>query len=130
MSVINRIFSALSLVIVFIFSSPPLLSAAEPQIISIKLGSYYIKPDKIVVKVDQSVTLNIVNEATFIPHNLTVKAHEAGMDFKVDVSAGKNASVTFTPTKMGTYEMTCTKKPFFGKSHEEKGMHGTIEVVP
>jgi plastocyanin len=130
MPVINRLFAVFPLVIMFILSSSPLLCADEPQIINVKLGSYYIKPDKIVVKVGQSVTLNIVNEATFIPHNLVVEAREAGIDVKVDVSAGKSASVTFTPTKTGTYEMMCNKKPFFGKTHKERGMHGTIDVVP
>ncbi len=130
MPVINRLYTVFSLVIVFIFLSLPLLCESESQVISVKLGSYYIKPDKIVVKVGQSVTLNIVNEATFIPHNLAVEARDAGIDFKADVSAGKSASVTFTPAKTGTYEMMCTQKPPFGKSHKEKGMHGTIDVVP
>ena len=103
--------------------------AAEPQAIEVKLGGYYIKPEKITVKRDQPVTLNLVNEATLIPHNLVIKAPEAGIDVKVDVSAGKTASVSFTPTKSGSYEMICSKEPPFGKSHKEKGMHGVLEVV-
>jgi uncharacterized cupredoxin-like copper-binding protein len=103
--------------------------AAEPQAIEVKLGGYYIKPEKITVKRDQPVTLNLVNEATLIPHNLVIKAPEAGIDVKVDVSAGKTASVSFTPTKSGSYEMICSKEPPFGKSHKEKGMRGVLEVV-
>ena len=103
--------------------------AAEPQAIEVKLGGYYIKPEKITFKRDQPVTLNLVNEATLIPHNLVIKAPEAGIDVKVDVSAGKTASVSFTPTKSGSYEMICSKEPPFGKSHKEKGMHGVLEVV-
>ncbi len=105
------------------------VSAAEPQVIEVKLDSYTLKPDKITVKRDQPVTLNLVNEATFLPHNLVIKAPEAGIDVAVDVSAGKTASVTFTPTKSGSYEMFCGKEPPFGKSHKEKGMHGVLEVV-
>jgi uncharacterized cupredoxin-like copper-binding protein len=103
--------------------------AAEPQIIDVVLGSYYIKPDKITVKAGQPVTLNLVNEATMVPHDLVIKAPDAGIDIAVDVPAGKKASVTFTPTKVGRYEMACDKKLLFLKSHKAKGMHGTLEVV-
>jgi uncharacterized cupredoxin-like copper-binding protein len=106
-----------------------LVFAAEPQTIEVKLGSYYIKPEKISVKRGQPVTLNLVNEATLIPHNLVIKAPAAGVDIAVDVSAGKTASVSFTPTQTGSYEIICSKEPPFGKSHKEKGMHGVLEVV-
>lgn len=104
--------------------------AAEPQVIDVTLGSYFIKPDKITVKVNQPVTLKVKNEAWLIPHDLVVKAPEAGIDFKVNVGGGKTGSTTFTPTKTGTYKMYCDKKPPFGKSHDERGMHGVLEVVP
>ena len=103
--------------------------AAEPQTIDVVLGSYFIKPDKITVKVGQPVTLNLVNEATMVPHDLVIQALDAGIDIAVDVPAGKKASVTFTPTKVGRYEMVCDKKLLFLKSHKDKGMHGTLEVV-
>ena len=103
--------------------------AAEPQTIDVVLGSYFIKPDKITVKVGQPVTLNLVNEATMVPHDLVIQAPDAGIDIAVDVPAGKKASVTFTPTKVGRYEMVCDKKLLFLKSHKDKGMHGTLEVV-
>ncbi len=103
--------------------------AAETRSIDVVLGSYFIKPDKITVKVGQTVTLNLVNEATVVPHDLVIKAPEAGIDFAMDVPAGKKASVTFTPTKVGLYPMVCDKKLLFFKSHKDKGMHGTLEVV-
>ena len=109
---------------------PSLLVAGEPRLIDVRLGSYYIRPEKISVKAGEVVTLSIINEATLIPHNLVIEAPEAGIHVKVDVSAGKSASITFTPTKTGSYEILCSKKPPFGKSHKEKGMHGTLEVMP
>jgi plastocyanin len=102
--------------------------AAEPQVIEVQLESYAIKPDKITVKVGQPVTLKIKNQATFIPHNLIIKAPEAGIDVKLDLSAGKSGEVSFTPTKAGSYEIICDKAPPIGKSHKEKGMHGTLLV--
>ncbi len=123
-----KILSALLLSSLFVLGLAQ-VSAAEPQVIEVKLGSYYIQPEKITVKRDQPVTLNLTNEASLLPHNLVIKAPEAGIDIAVDVSAGKTASVSFTPTKPGSYEMICSKEPPFVKSHKEKGMHGVLEVV-
>lgn len=108
----------------------PAAMAAEPKVIDIKLDSYTIKPDHITLKVNEPVTFKISNEATFIPHDLVIKAPDAGIDIKVDLKAGKSGEVSFTPTKAGTYEMVCDKAPPFGKSHKEKGMHGVLTVEP
>ena len=102
--------------------------AAEPQVIEVRLDSYAIKPDTITVKAGQPVTLRVKNEATFIPHNLIIKAPDAGIDVKLDLAAGKSGEVSFTPTKAGSYAMLCDKAPPIGKSHKEKGMHGTLVV--
>ena len=102
--------------------------AAEPQVIEVKLESYAIKPDTITVKAGQPVTLRVKNEATFIPHNLIIKAPDAGIDVKLDLAAGKSGEVSFTPTKAGSYEMFCGKTPPIGKSHKQKGMHGMLVV--
>ena len=101
---------------------------AIPQAIEVKLDSFTIKPDKITVKAGQPVTLKIKNEASFITHNLVIKAPQAGVEVKVDVSAGKSGEVSFTPTQPGSYEIICDKSPPIGKSHKEKGMHGLLVV--
>jgi len=106
----------------------PAVLAADPQVIAVELDSYTIKPDTITVKANQPVTLKVTNKATFITHNIVIKAPEAGLDVKLDVRAGKTEQVTFTPTQAGTYEMMCDKSPPIGKSHKEKGMHGKLVV--
>ena len=107
---------------------PVLVVAAEPQVVEITLDSYTIKPDRITVKAGDPVILKVKNEASFIPHNLVIKAPHAGVEVKVDVSAGKTGEVRFTPTQPGSYEMLCDKQPPIGKSHKEKGMHGLLVV--
>ena len=119
----HRILPALLFVIL-----PTLTAAAEPQVIEVRLESYAIKPDKITVKAGLPVTLKVTNEATFIPHNLVIKAPEAGIDVKLDLRGGKSGAVSFTPTRAGSYEMVCDQQPPIGKSHKEKGMHGTLVV--
>lgn len=102
--------------------------AADPQVIEVKLDSYTIKPDRLTVKAGQPVTLKVKNEASFVPHNLVIKAPQTGVEIKVDVSAGKSGEVSFTPSQPGTYEMICDKQPPIGKSHKQKGMHGLLVV--
>mgnify|MGYP000675109077 CR=1 FL=1 len=102
--------------------------AADPQVIAVELDSYSFKPDTITIKVGQPVTLKLTNVASFLPHNIVIKAPDAGIDVKVDVRAGKSGEATFTATRAGTYEMVCDKAPPIGKSHKEKGMHGKLIV--
>lgn len=102
--------------------------AADPQLIEVTLDSYTIRPDRIVVNVNQPVTLKVTNKATIVPHDLIIKAPEAGIDVKIDLRAGNSGEATFTPTIAGTYEMLCDKKPPFLRSHKNKGMHGVLVV--
>ncbi|MCK9418371.1 MAG: cupredoxin domain-containing protein [Nitrospirae bacterium] len=92
-------------------------------------GEYYFDPNYIVVKVNKPVELTVRKAPGYIPHDMVVKAPEAGIDFKVDLDAKKTDIVKFTPTKIGKYEMFCDKKMLFFKSHKDKGMDGMIEVV-
>jgi plastocyanin len=92
-------------------------------------GEYYFDPNYIIVKVNVPVELKVRKEPYMIPHNIVVKAPEAGIDFKTDLSKDWRA-ITFTPTKVGKYEMICDKKLLWFKSHKDRGMDGFIEVVP
>lgn len=94
-------------------------------------GEYYYDPNYIVVKVNRAVELKVKKAADstfFVPHNIIVKAPEAGMDFSIDMSKDGEV-IKFIPTKVGKYPMYCDKKAPFSKSHREKGMEGMIEVV-
>jgi uncharacterized cupredoxin-like copper-binding protein len=102
--------------------------AAEPRVINVKLDSFKITPNQITVKVGQPVTLKVKNDAWFISHDLVIKAPDADIDIKVDLRGGESGEATFTPTKPGTYKMYCDKKSPGGKTHDEKGMHGTLVV--
>ena len=62
-----------------------------------------------------------------IPHDIELKAPDAGMDLKMDLSSTPQV-LRFTPTKTGEFTFYCTKKLLFFESHKDKGMVGTLEV--
>jgi plastocyanin domain-containing protein len=97
------------------------------QRVEIVGGSYFFDPNYIIVKVNVPVELKFRKESGMIPHDVVVKAPEAGIDFKVDLKETPEI-VKFTPTKIGTFTFDCTKKLLFFESHKEKGMTGTLEV--
>src|SRR3990172_2998868 len=89
-------------------------------------GEYYFDPNYIVVKVNIPVEVKVKKASGYVPHNIAVKATEAGIDFNVDMK-GEPKPVKFTPTKVGKYPMYCDKKLLWFKSHKDRGMEGMIE---
>lgn len=98
------------------------------QHVEIVGGSYYFDPNYIVVHVNKPVELMVKKDGGFVPHDIVVKAPDAGIDFKVELS-DTFQPIDFTPTKVGKYSMYCDKSLLWFESHREKGMEGTIEVV-
>ena len=92
-------------------------------------SEYAFAPNVIIVKVNMPVEFKARKEAGFVPHDLVVSAPEAGMDFSLDLKSDWQV-VTFTPTRVGTYQMECQKRLLWFKSHKDRGMKGVIEVVP
>ena len=91
-------------------------------------GSYFFKPNRVIVKVGVPVELKLKKESGIVPHNFVIKEPEAGMDFEVSLTTEPKV-VKFTPTKSGRYPFYCSKKLLIFESHEEKGMKGVLEVV-
>ncbi len=99
------------------------------QRVEILGGEYYFDPNYIVVKVNVPVELVMKKAKGYVPHNIMVKAPEAGIDFKSDMRSENPPVIKFTPTKPGKYPMYCDKQLLFFKSHRDRGMEGMIEVV-
>jgi plastocyanin domain-containing protein len=97
------------------------------QKVEILATSYSFAPKHIIVKVNVPVEISAKKEAGIVPHNITLNASEAGIDFSESLSA-EPITIKFTPAKAGTYTFYCNKKVPFSKSHREKGMEGILEV--
>jgi plastocyanin len=99
------------------------------QRIRVTSGSYFFKPERIVVKANVPVELLASRESGVTPHNLVIKAQEAGVMVDEDL-ATEPKKITFTATRPGKYPFYCSKKLPFVAGHREKGMEGVLEVVP
>jgi len=92
-------------------------------------GEYYFDPRVVVVKVNLPVELEVRKAGGFVPHNIVLKAPEAGIDFAEELGSEVKV-IRFTPTKVGSYPFECGKRFLYFESHKERGMHGILEVVP
>ncbi len=97
------------------------------QRVDIVGGSYFFKPNYIVLKVNIPAELKVSKESGMTPHDIVMDSPEAGMQFNTDLSAEPQI-IKFTPIKTGKFPFYCDKKLLFFESHREKGMEGTIEV--
>ena len=92
-------------------------------------GSYFFKPRHIVVKANVPVELLASRESGITPHNLVIRAPEAGVSVEEDLGSDPK-KIVFTATKPGKYAIYCGKKLPFVAGHRDKGMEGVLEVVP
>ena len=145
---------AILILLLLVFAAGPLL-AAEPQTpggqtvqfapgkekravatlgsdgvqrIEIVGGEYYFNPNHLVVSVNKPVELRVKKSSRYVPHNIIVKAPEAGINFKIDMK-GDFLPIRFTPTRIGKYPMYCDTSFLWFENHQAKGMEGMIEVV-
>jgi len=110
-------------------ASPVKPDADGVQRITLASGSYFFKPERIVVKANVPVELLASRESGVTPHNFVIKAQEAGVMVDEDLGT-EPKKITFTATKPGKYPFYCSKKLPFMAGHREKGMQGILEVVP
>lgn len=106
-----------------------MVGADGKQRVEILGGSYFFKPDHVIVKANVPVELVMKREWGIVPHTFVLKIPQSGT--MIDESLSTDAKIVeFIPTVTGTYTFYCKNKLLFFKSHEEKGMKGVLEVVP
>ncbi|GMR00719.1 MAG: hypothetical protein BMS9Abin19_0054 [Gammaproteobacteria bacterium] len=106
---------------------------AEPvytKVIEVTLGDYRYTPGNIKLTIDQPVVLRLVNVDSFTPHNFTLEDASDGLDVNVDIPAGKSVDVYLMPLVASSHTFYCKNKLWLMDSHREKGMEGTLTVVP
>ncbi len=112
-------------------SAEPIVVEVSPdgiQRAQIIVDSYSYKPDHLIVTVNVPVELILKSVTLIVPHTFVIQAKEAGLEIHEDIPSGKSTTVRFTPTQTGKFKFFCDKKLLFLKSHEARGMTGTLEV--
>jgi len=104
------------------------IAADGVQHVRIEGGSYFFKPNRVIVHVNVPVELTVSVESGLVPHTLVIQSPEAGIAVDEGLSSEAKA-IRFTPTAVGNYPFYCRNKLLFFKSHREKGMEGVLEVV-
>ena len=104
------------------------VSPDNVQRLEITVDSYSFTPNRFVVKKDIPVELILKSVTWIVPHNFVLKSPEAGITIEQEIGSGDTTIVRFTPTRIGEFKFSCTKKILFFPSHEEQGMVGTLVV--
>jgi len=104
------------------------VSQDNVQRLEITVDSYSFTPDRLVVKENIPVELVFKSVSWIVPHNFVLKSAEAGITIETQIARGETTIVRFTPTRIGEFKFSCTKKLLFFPSHEDLGMVGTLVV--
>ena len=94
-------------------------SATTPQAITVEGNEFAFSPSTITAKMGQPITVTFKNTGKY-PHNFTVA--DLNVQTKT-IKTGEQDTVTFTPSKTGSFTYVCTVP-----GHEDKGMKGTLTV--
>ena len=105
------------------------VSQDKVQRFEITVDSYSFMPSRIVVKQNVPVELIFKSVSWIVPHNFVLRSPEAGITIEQEIGSGDPTIVRFTPTRIGEFKFSCTKKLLFLPSHEDLGMVGTLVVV-
>ena len=85
-------------------------SSDEVQKVEIIVESYSFNPDTITVEAGKPVEITLRSVASTITHDFTIDDPESGLYVVQEVKGGRDATVTFTLEKPGTYKFYCSKK--------------------
>lgn len=105
-------------------------AADAGRVIAIEMGDYRFQPDTIELRAGVPVRLELTNTDGFTPHNLTLRDAAGKLDLDIDIAAGSSHTIDLVAPVSGTYTFYCNKKLPFMKSHRDRGMEGSLLVVP
>ncbi|MBI2367162.1 MAG: cupredoxin domain-containing protein, partial [Deltaproteobacteria bacterium] len=104
------------------------VSQDNVQRLEITVDSYSFTPSRFMVKQNIPVELTFKSVSWIVPHNFVLKSSEAGLAMENEIGPGETTIVRFTPTRVGEFKFSCTKRLLFFPSHEDQGMVGSLVV--
>ncbi|WP_218568991.1 cupredoxin domain-containing protein [Pseudomonas sp. 2FE] len=100
--------------------------ADDVQRVVIVGGSYFFRPDHIVVQAGRSLEITVRVEPGVIPHRFVLESTDGKV--LADVPLGKKAKTLRFALPAGDYLFHCPNRLLLFKSHRERGMAGVLEV--
>ena len=97
------------------------------QRVTIVGGSYFFRPNHVIVRAHVPVELTVSAEPGVVPHSFEIDAPQAGIAVHTELGTTPR-TLRFTPTAPGRFAYYCTHRLLFLRSHRERGMEGVLDV--
>ncbi|WAS54950.1 quinol oxidase [Burkholderia ambifaria] len=97
------------------------------QRVTIVGGSYFFRPNHVIVRAHVPVELTVSAEPGHVPHSFEIDAPQAGIAVHTELATTPR-TFRFTPTQAGRFAYYCTHRLLFLRSHRERGMEGVLDV--
>nr|WP_175012710.1 quinol oxidase [Burkholderia lata] len=97
------------------------------QRVAIVGGSYFFRPNHVIVRAHAPVELTVSAEPGLVPHSFEIDAPQAGIAVHTELGTTPK-TFRFTPTQPGRFAYYCTHRLLFFRSHRERGMEGVLDV--
>ncbi|MDN7930979.1 quinol oxidase [Burkholderia metallica] len=97
------------------------------QRVAIVGGSYFFRPNHVIVRARVPVELTVSAEPGVVPHSFAIDAPQAGIAVHTELGTTPR-TFRFTPAQPGRFAYYCTHRLLFFRSHRERGMEGVLEV--
>jgi len=96
-------------------------AASQVADITVVTSEFKFNPGTITVRMGQRVRVTLDNTKGTLKHDF----HQPDLSLHAEVDAGKKTVFEFTPTKAGTFDLTCDVP-----GHKDAGMAGKLIVQP
>ncbi|KWU29411.1 quinol oxidase [Burkholderia sp. MS389] len=103
------------------------IDADGVQRVTIVGGSYFFRPNHVIVRAHAPVELTVSAEPGVVPHSFEIDAPQAGIAVRTELGTTPK-TFRFTPVQPGRFAYYCTHRLLFFSSHRERGMEGVLEV--
>ncbi|KVL17401.1 hypothetical protein [Burkholderia sp. MSMB1826] len=97
------------------------------QRVAIVGGSYFFRPNHVIVRAHVPVELTVSAEPGAVPHSFELDAPQAGIAVRTELGTTPR-TFRFTPLQPGRFAYYCTHRLLFFRSHRERGMEGVLDV--
>jgi plastocyanin len=98
------------------------------QRVTIVGGSYFFRPNDVIVRAHVPVELTVSAEPGVVPHSFEIDAPpQAGIAVHTELGTTPR-TFRFTPQQPGRFAYYCTHRLLFFGSHRARGMEGVLDV--